>query len=194
MMHNVMAGIHGAGQASSAYRFLSNTMSITMIHDIREYRVKSIVLHSSFSESSANEDKHAHWRLFLEIAQWPYYLEFNLEKISLNGDTMLDITECPYSAFHSQPVIGLFYIPITCPTLRVRNVIDLVSENGLDRYQLSRRGDGCRFWCQTVLDDLMVARWVPEDATVCVGQHIMSLHQQYGRVVIPYPAYQGRFS
>ncbi|KAF8063580.1 hypothetical protein FPV67DRAFT_1507191 [Lyophyllum atratum] len=191
---SLINSIRGAGQAS-ADRNLSDTVSITVSQDVRACRVVSIVLHGSVRNASVDEDRHVHWRLYFQIDNLPYRVEFNSEIFHVDGVTRLWITERPVSSCAPQSVTGgPLLIPMISATLTVQNVIDLVLHKGRDRYKLSIRGDGCRFWCRTVLNDLVEDGWVAPNTTDRVQQHIRSLKERHGPDLIPYPVYyQGSF-
>ncbi|KAF8063571.1 hypothetical protein FPV67DRAFT_252541 [Lyophyllum atratum] len=183
---------------STADRNLSDILFITMSENIRAHRVKSILLHAALSQTSADQDEHVHWRLYFQLdtgsAYCPNSVEFDLERSSVDGVTRLYITGRHYSSAASRRVMAQpLEIPMNLATLTIQSVIDLVWLHCLERYQLSARGDGCGFWCQTVLDDLADAGWVAQITTDHVRQYIMSLHQRYDQVILPYPLYQGIF-
>lgn len=157
---------------------------------IRQMYIKSVIIHSSQNLQGG----YVHWRLYFQLDTFSgvHSVEFNSQKVSQDGLTALYVEHRSYKVSTKSPTIGQLSISVP-PGITVQHVIDLALRNRRDQYRLTTGGSGCRYWCQTFINDLENARYVPGGASRDVELFMQGLNRHFGNQWVPYPLYQGTF-
>lgn len=99
-------------------------------------------------------------------------------------DTMGTL-ETPYCSFQSS---NSSLVDLDVPLvqgLTVGHIIDLIFQNGRDRFKLHRSGVGCRYWVMTIMYDLERAGYIHSSATVTATEVHNRLRYNYSRGMAP---------
>ncbi|TBU55875.1 hypothetical protein BD310DRAFT_932695 [Dichomitus squalens] len=136
------------------------------------------------------------------IFHWRLYLVLGPDRVSTSRAVLLDMvpTNPPFGTLiiaskdnaHSNALIKIELPIASVDGLTVRQVIDLIVSNRMDRYKFDASGSGCLFWIWNVLQQLQNARLV-EDGAVAKLQdfHAEQARLQPGK--IPLPLRRGEF-
>ncbi|KIM35822.1 hypothetical protein M413DRAFT_32178 [Hebeloma cylindrosporum] len=102
-MQSIFAGLHSAA-ANATQRYQSaefrDTVQIEVPESIRDRKVHSVVVHGTKNEAEG----YVHWRLYFQMDRQS--IEFNSQKRTADGITMLYIEYRKYRCSTNQPSIG----------------------------------------------------------------------------------------
>jgi hypothetical protein len=170
-----------------------------MNSDVRQMTVRSALIHGSQCQATGTNSAYVHWRIYFQLnpdtsdrTGKVQSIEFNSQKLLVDGSTRLYIHFRNYNYSNAQPTMGKFEIPMI-RRVTVQQLIDFVLRRNRDQYRLTEGGSGCRFWCKTVTSDLEQAGWIGLGSAAQLESYFQRLHQIYGNGWIPYPLYQGTF-
>ncbi|KAJ4495927.1 hypothetical protein C8J55DRAFT_495289 [Lentinula edodes] len=178
-MQSLFSSIHDAAESrrsrSTGWHNDERILIKDFAHATANRQVYAIAVHAVRSSASVQQQQHtfqvAHFRVFLILVPPPPELTPH-ESVELNNyahNGLITSTEVAYHPYiYSQRQLTFLRVSVVNATtvVTVGQVLDCIfNENGRQRYQLdTTTGSGCRYWCQTVIRDMVVKGWLSEDA------------------------------
>ncbi|TDL27899.1 hypothetical protein BD410DRAFT_335621 [Rickenella mellea] len=136
---------------------------------VAQRTVNSITVHacSTVGTSAQGSVSVAHFRLFLGLSGVrPESVELNNTGHQGGRTTTTFITYRPYSRSQTVTTLGYQVVNIAGSNLTVNQILEhLFVTKRRHLYRLDAdTGSGCRFWCRTVLSDMVAQTWIPSSA------------------------------
>ncbi|KAM0158090.1 hypothetical protein ACHAQE_005675 [Botrytis cinerea] len=161
------------GQSSSATRKIEDRD-----YDLNVIAIR-VTIHTTgkFFEDDDRSGNHASIYLLTSIDT---SVRLNMTKLGADA-TMgtFQATYCRYQQTNSS--LRDFDLTATSQGLKVGQILQLVYNNGRDKYQLARSGLGCRHWVKTVIRDFDGAGFVSSRSRVTTEDAVNGLRYNYSK-------------